>query len=59
MRLREIASKTAKTLSPEELRVKSMADQAKKLNQQSKELRARQALTKAHEKVSKAKTRNP
>jgi hypothetical protein len=52
MRLREIQS--SKPLSPEQQRVKAMADQAKKLRQQVKQERARQALATAQQQMSKA-----
>lgn len=41
-----------KTLSPQELQVKSMTDRAKQLNQQSKELKARQKLSKAQKQLT-------
>ena len=43
-----------KTLSASELRVKSMADQAKKLKDQEKQERARQSLAKAQQRMAKA-----
>lgn len=43
-----------KTLSSQELQVKSLADQETKLKQQKKQLLARQALTKAQEKMRQA-----
>ena len=43
-----------KTLSSQELQVKSLADQEAKLKQQKKQLVARQALTKAQEKMRDA-----
>ena len=43
-----------KTLSSQELQVKSLADQEAKLKQQKKQLVARQALTKAQEKMREA-----
>jgi hypothetical protein len=43
-----------RVLSSDELRVKSLADQAKRLKQQEKELKARNALTKAQQGVVKA-----
>ena len=43
-----------KTLSSQELQVKSLADQEAKLKQQKKQLVARQALTKAQEKMRQA-----
>lgn len=41
-----------KVLSSDELRVKSLADQAKRLKQQEKELKARNALTKAQQNMA-------
>ena len=41
-------------LSSDELRVKSLADQAKRLKQQEKQLKARNALTKAQQGIVKA-----
>ena len=43
-----------RVLSSDELRVKSLADQAKRLKQQEKELKARNALTKAQQGIVKA-----
>ena len=43
-----------KTLSASELRVKSLADQSKKLQQQAKQERARQSLDKAQKRMAKA-----
>lgn len=43
-----------KTLSAGELRVKALADQARKLKDQEKQERARQALSKAQQRLSKA-----
>lgn len=43
-----------RVLSSDELRVKSLADQAKRLKQQEKELKARNALTKAQQGMVKA-----
>ncbi len=43
-----------KTLSASELRVKSLADQAKKLQQQAKQERASQSLDKAQKRMMKA-----
>jgi hypothetical protein len=42
-----------RVLSSDELRVKSLADQAKRLKQQEKELKARNALTKAQQNMAK------
>ena len=43
-----------KTLSASELRVKALADQAKKLKDQAKQERARQGLDKAQKRMAKA-----
>ncbi len=43
-----------KTLTPQQLQVKSLADKAKQINQQKKQLQARQALAKAQEKMRDA-----
>jgi hypothetical protein len=43
-----------RVLSSDELRVKSLADQAKRLKQQEKELKARNALTNAQKQFAKA-----
>ncbi len=43
-----------RVMSSDELRVKSLADQAKRLKQQEKELKARNALTKAQQGMVKA-----
>jgi small-conductance mechanosensitive channel len=40
-----------KTLTPQQLQVKSLADKAKQINQQKKQLQARQGLAKAQAKV--------
>jgi len=45
-----------RVLSSDELRVKSLADKAKRLKQQEKELKARNALTKAQKQLAKAST---
>ena len=45
--MHESMAEGTKTLSPQELQVKSLADQAKRLNQQTKLLRANNALSKA------------
>jgi hypothetical protein len=42
------------TLTPQQLQVKSLADQEAKIKQQKKQLVARQALSKAQEKMRKA-----
>lgn len=43
-----------KTLSPQELQVKSMSDRAKQLAQQAKELKARKSLQQAQQRLVKA-----
>lgn len=51
----ETAVKEAtKTLSSQELQVKSLADQEVKIKQQKKQLQARQAMAKAQEKMRNA-----
>ena len=53
--LREAAVEEAtKTLSSQELQVKSLADQEVKIKQQKKQLQARQAMAKAQEKMRDA-----
>ena len=57
--LTQLTNKTAideqtKTLSPNELQVKSMSDRAKQLTQQAKQLKARQSLQQAQQKLIKA-----
>ena len=49
-----IIDEQTKTLSPQELQVKSMSDRAKQLTQQAKELKARQSLQKAQQNLVKA-----
>jgi hypothetical protein len=49
-----VINETTKTLTPQQLQVKSLADKAKQLNQQKKQLQARQAMTKAQEKMRDA-----
>jgi phage shock protein A len=49
-----VIDEATKTLSSQELQVKSLADQEAKLKQQKKQLIARQALTKAQEKMRDA-----
>lgn len=46
--------KGTKTLSAGELRVKALADQARKLRGQAKQERARQGLAKAQQRMAKA-----
>ncbi len=48
--------KGTKTLSAGELRVKALADQARKLGDQAKQERARQGLAKAQQRMAKANT---
>ncbi len=43
-----------KTLTPQQLQVKALADKAKQINQQKKQLQARQAMAKAQEKMREA-----
>ena len=47
-------TEATKTLSPQELQVKSLADKVKQATQQKKQLQARQALLKAQEKMRNA-----
>lgn len=47
----EEVTEATKTLSPQELQIKSMTDRAKQLNQQAKQTKARQSLAKAQEKL--------
>ena len=49
-----IVDEQTKTLSPQELQVKSMSDRAKQLTQQAKQLKARQSLQKAQQNLVKA-----
>ena len=49
-----IVDEQTKTLSPQELQVKSMSDRAKQLTQQAKQLRARQSLQQAQQRLVKA-----
>jgi len=49
-----VIDEQTKTLSPQELQVKSMSDRAKQLTQQAKQLKARQSLQKAQQKLVKA-----
>ena len=49
-----VIDEQTKTLSPNELQVKSMSDRAKQLTQQAKQLRARQSLQKAQQNLVKA-----
>jgi small-conductance mechanosensitive channel len=42
------------TLTPQQLQVKSLADKAKQINQQKKQLQARQTMAKAQEKMRDA-----
>ena len=45
-----------KTLTPQQLQVKALADQEAKIKQQKKQLQARQAMVKAQEKLRVAST---
>ena len=47
-------TETTKTLSPQELQVKSLADKAEDYKQQEKALKARQQMAKAQQKLMKA-----
>ena len=49
-----IVDEQTKTLSPQELQVKSMSDRAKQLTHQAKQLKARQTLQKAQQNLVKA-----
>lgn len=49
-----IVDEQTKTLSPQELQVKSMSDRAKQLTQQAKELKARKSLQQAQQRLVKA-----
>lgn len=49
-----IVDEQTKSLSPQELQVKSMSDRAKQLTQQAKELRARKSLQQAQQRLVKA-----
>ncbi len=53
-----VIDEQTKTLSPQELQVKSMSDRAKQLTQQAKQLKARQSLQKAQQKLVKASRPN-
>ena len=44
------------TKTPQQLQVKALADQAKQINQQKKQLVAKQAIEKAQEKMRQANT---
>lgn len=50
----EVMDEATKTLSPQELQVKSLSDKAKSYNQQAKMLKARQKLAKAEQGMMKA-----
>jgi phage shock protein A len=43
-----------KTLTPQQLQVKALADKAKQINQQKKQLQARQAMAKAQQQMRDA-----
>ena len=47
----EEVTEATKTLSPQELQVKALADKAKQATQQKKQIQARQAIAKAQEKM--------
>lgn len=47
-------TEATKTLSPQELQVKALADKAKQATAQKKQLQARQAMAKAQEKMREA-----
>ena len=49
-----VIDEATKTLSSQELQVKSLADQEAKIKQQKKQLQARQTMTKAQEKMRDA-----
>ena len=54
-----IVDEQTKTLSPQELQVKSMSDRAKQLTQQAKELKARKSLHQAQQRLVKASQPSP
>ena len=54
----EGVTEATKTLSSGELQVKSLADQSKRLNQQAKQLKARQGLQKAQASMIKVMSDN-
>lgn len=49
-----LIDEATKTLSPQELQVKSLADKAKQITQQKKQLQAKQSMAKAQEKMRDA-----
>lgn len=49
-----IVDEQTKTLSPQELQVKSMSDRAKQLTQQAKQMKARKSLQQAQQRLVKA-----
>ena len=49
-----IVDEQTKTLSPQELQVKSMSDRAKQLTQQAKQIKARKSLQQAQQRLVKA-----
>ena len=53
-----VIDEQTKTLSPQELQVKSMSDRAKQLTQQAKQLKARQSLQKAQQQLANASRPN-
>ena len=50
----QAVTKATKTLSPQELQVKSLADKAEDYKQQAKAIKARQQMAKAQQKLMKA-----
>ena len=55
----EEVTEGTKTLSPQELQVKSLADKAKDYKQQEKALKARQQMAKAQQNLMKAQRNSP
>jgi hypothetical protein len=51
MRIHEKMTEETKVLSPQELQTKSLADQAKRINQQAKLMKARQSVEKSQERL--------
>jgi hypothetical protein len=49
-----VIDEATKTLTPQQLQVKSLADQETKIKQQKKQLQARQTMVKAQEKMRQA-----
>ena len=54
-----IVDEQTKTLSPQELQVKSMSDRAKQLTQQAKQLKARKSLQQAQQRLVQASQPSP